>query len=193
MPSVYQSPLTHLSFCVYPPLRNISWCQDGKTESTQTLPLPCRYQFSSWEIQKLVKCVPKEYHNKTARKMGNIFTLESALPAHCIVVYRTLSGSLGRAVKKMALCVNSIQEVPGSVVSESEKRRCQVGRSHGQRWLCQPAWTCFPLTLPFSQRRVGWSKPLTLGFSLGKKILEHEISVLAFWRAAQGLVSVFLT
>lgn len=68
--------------------------------------------------------------------MGNIFTLESALPAHCIVVYRTLSGSLGRAVKKMAICVNSIQEVPkrpGSVVSESEKRRCQVGRSHGQR------------------------------------------------------------
>lgn len=51
----------------------------------------------------------------------------------------------------------------------------------------------FPFALPFSQCRVGWSKPPTLGFSLGKKKLEHAISVLAFWRAAQGLVSVFLT
>lgn len=136
MPSVYQPLLIHLYFWVHPSLRNISWCQDGKIESTQTLPLPCRYQFFFMRIQKLVRCVPKEYHNKTAR----IFTLESALPAHCIVVYRTRwVGSLGRAMEKMAICVHSIQEAserPGSVVSESEKRRCQVGRSCEQKWLC---------------------------------------------------------
>lgn len=63
--------------------------------------------------------------------MCSIFTLECALPAHCVVDYRKLLDFLGREIRKMVISVYYIPkalERPASVVSESE-RRCKLGEA----------------------------------------------------------------